>query len=113
MKEKKNAHLIVIGMVLIVVSIAGLLLATSPSESISIQKANELMRQGAILLDLNDPETYNTSHLTNATNIPWYGCWSCLEEHLDTTKTYILYGYESNTAYEIMKELGYKVYRIW
>lgn len=80
--------------------------------TVDLEKAKQLVAQGAIWLDVRFPTEYSFDHLPGAKNAPLNEIRQYLE-HLDKAQTYVVYcqtGRRSSAAAFILIENGLKVY---
>ena len=71
-----------------------------------------LIRKGAILVDVRSPQEYKEDHLDNSISIPSYDVKQKANNLLqDKNQTIIVYcstGHRSKKAQKILKQMGYK-----
>jgi len=84
-------------------------------EKISMERMEELVQEGALLIDVRNTAEYETFHLKQAINIPYQDMWMETEEVLpDRTRKVVLYcatGKRSLLAKLLLDRKGYeKVY---
>lgn len=81
-------------------------------EKISMERMEELVREGALLIDVRNRAEYETYHLNHAINIPYQEMWMYTEEMLpDKTGKVVLYcatGKRSLLAKLLLDRKGYK-----
>ena len=84
-------------------------------EKISMERMEELVQEGALLIDVRNTAEYETYHLDHAINIPYQDMWMETEKMLpDRTRKVVLYcatGKRSLLAKLLLDRKGYeKVY---
>lgn len=83
-----------------------------PAQTITMNKAKELMADGAVLVDVRANEDYEKSHLDGAINIPFYFLHGFALDMIKDKKTKIIVycsrGKRSMQAYNDLVYLGYK-----
>lgn len=76
------------------------------ANGVSVDNAQSLIKQGAIIIDLSSLEEYETGHIENSLNIPYDGCWVCFEEVITTfprEQVFLLY---QNSGHERAHEVA-------
>lgn len=83
-----------------------------PLVKISSEQARELMKEGAVLVDVREPEAYEKKHLDGAVNLPYYDIHGIAEHYLkDKEQPVIVYcatGKRSSQSKNSLEYLGYK-----
>ncbi len=79
----------------------------SAYETITTNKALELIDGGAILIDVRTVDEYNTGHITNAVNIPLDQIETVGYDKNSTIIVYCQSGIRSKEAVEKLANLGY------
>jgi len=82
---------------------------------VSASDFNDLLSDNVVLIDIRTPQEFDERHISGAVNIDFYSSSFRNElNSLDKDKVYLIYcrtGSRTNTASEIMKNLGFeKVY---
>ena len=85
---------------------------------ISMEQLNNMVSEGAILLDIRSPQEYEEGHLEGSILIPEYELMAKVGKIItDKEKTIIVYcntGTRSKKAQKILNKLGYeKVYNLY
>ena len=87
-----------------------------PSSFLPLDQAKELLKQGALLVDVRTPGEYKSGHIDNAKNIPVSEVSKRLSEFGPKDKPVIVYCRSGARSHRAMKELqanGYtKVYNL-
>ncbi|MFA5102179.1 MAG: rhodanese-like domain-containing protein [Candidatus Thermoplasmatota archaeon] len=107
--------LLVFIVVVCVVAALGYLLTQAPSsDGVSVVHAKDLIRQGAVVVDLSSQREYEAGHIEGALNVVYDGCFPCFEEVVATyskEQCFLLYqhaGHElSQSVCLEMKAVGY------
>lgn len=89
---------------------------TSDKSKIDIKELEELVKEGAILIDVRSPQEYKEGHLDNAILIPEYDINKKILDRFNINDEIILYcstGNRSRKAKKKMEKMGYvKVYNL-
>lgn len=89
---------------------------TSDKSEIDIKELEELVKEGAILIDVRSPQEYKEGHLDNAILIPEYDINKKILDRFNINDEIILYcstGNRSRKAKKKMEKMGYvKVYNL-
>lgn len=89
---------------------------TSDKSEIDINELQELVKKGAILIDVRSPQEYKEGHLDNAILIPEYDINKRILERFNINDEIIVYcstGNRSRKAKKKMEKMGYiKVYNL-
>lgn len=89
---------------------------TLDKSEINISELEELVKEGAILIDVRSPQEYKEGHLDNAILIPEYDINKKILDRFDINDKIILYcstGNRSRKAKKKMEKIGYvKVYNL-
>lgn len=89
---------------------------TSDKSEIDINELHELVKKGAILIDVRSPQEYKEGHLDNAILIPEYDINKKILERFNINDEIIVYcstGNRSRKAKKKMEKMGYiKVYNL-
>lgn len=91
---------------------------TMEKYDISMEQLNNMVSEGAVLLDIRSPQEYEEGHLEGSILIPEYELMAKAEKIIiDKEKTIIVYcntGTRSKKAQKILNRLGYeKVYNLY
>jgi len=82
------------------------------SEKISVDKANELVADGAVLLDVRSADEYKISHLGNALNVPYTEIHAAISSLVPNKKqrviVYCTTGKRSSQAKYTLDYMGYE-----
>ncbi len=79
--------------------------------NVTCDKAMELQGDGAIIVDVREPEEYKEEHLDEAINIPYTEITDKISEYADKDTKIIVYcksGVRSNKAATSLIDAGYK-----
>lgn len=89
---------------------------TLDKSEIDINELDELVKRGAILIDVRSPQEYKEGHLDNAILIPEYDINKKILDRFDINDEIILYcstGNRSRKAKKKMEKIGYtKIYNL-
>jgi rhodanese-related sulfurtransferase len=83
-------------------------------ESIDTEQVNEKVTQGALVIDIRDPETYKSGHIPKAINIPLAVLRTEVNK-LDSAKELLVVcyaGISSKKAVRFLKKAGFDVKNI-
>lgn len=101
-------------LILLTITLCG---CTYQNKEISYKEANNLIQDGAILIDVRTTPEYEAKHIENAISIPLNKVEKTITKEITSKKTPIIVycqsGTRSKEAYEILKKLGYtQVYNL-
>ena len=87
-------------------------------DNINMEHLNELLENGAILIDVRSPQEYKEGHINGAICIPEYEIkFRCKNEIKNEDKIIVVYcssGKRSKKAQKILREQGFKnVYNLY
>lgn len=85
---------------------------------ITEEEMEEIIKRGAILVDVRSPQEYKEGHLNNAISIPEYEIkkkvQNILEDKNEMIIVYCSTGHRSKRGQKILQKLGYKnVYNLY
>ena len=79
-------------------------------KDIKIEQLNNMLINGAVLIDVRSPQEYNEGHLPEALNIPEYEIRKVKNEMTKLNQqivVYCQYGGRSREAYNMLRKMGY------